>query len=208
MKISKVKRILEIFLLIRNSKNAYQSLNSTVGELVRTLWAAVNEITQTITDLCKSLCEGFNERILPSLKESYNVIETVLTELFDEIVSVATKLFEHLIESLKKFEKEFKQINQTISEAFQKVSKFSGEQFAVLQRELEDIYKLIVDHLKSLPGLDVVKEKYQEVNNSFSLKWTCDFSKMSINVFLSFCSCYSKFHTMVPKNSRNTRQRL
>lgn len=146
-----------------NSKSAYQSLDNTVGDLLRTLWAHINEITQIITDLCKTLCDEFCESILPSLKESYNKIESVLTDLFDEIVTVSANLFEHLIKSLKKFEKEFQQINQTISEASQKVSKFLGEQLQVLRRELENIYKLIVDHLKSLPGLDVLKEKYQEV---------------------------------------------
>lgn len=104
---------------------------------------------------------------MPSLQESYNKIESILTDLFDEIVSVSANSLERLIESLKKFGKEFNQINQTISEACQKVSKFLGEQSQRLRRELEDFYKLIVDHLKSLPGLDVLKEKYQEVKQIF-----------------------------------------
>lgn len=134
-----------------------------MGELLRTLMAHFHQITKTITDFFKSLYDGFNERILPSLKESYNQIEKVLMDLFDEILAVAANLFERLVESLKKFEKDFKQISQTISESSKKVTKFLGEQFEALQRELEDLYKLIMDYLKSLPGFDVLKEKYQEV---------------------------------------------
>lgn len=125
--------------------------------------AHFNQITKTITDFFKSLYDGFNERILPSLKESYNQVEKVLMDLFDEILALAAGLFERLVESLKKFEKDFKQISQTISETSKKMTKFLGEQFEALQRELEDLYKLIVDYFKTLPGFDVIKEKYQEV---------------------------------------------
>lgn len=44
-----------------------------------------------------------------------------------------------------------------------KASKFVGEQLEAFQRELADIYQLIVDYFKSLPGFDAIKEKYQEV---------------------------------------------
>lgn len=125
--------------------------------------AHFNQISKTITDFFKSLYDGFNERILPSLKESYNQIEKVLMDLFDEILSSAATLFERLVASLKKFENDFKQISQTISETSKKATKFLGEQFEAIQREIEDLYKLIVDYIKSLPGFDVIKDKYQEV---------------------------------------------
>lgn len=175
--------------------------------------AHFKEITKTITDFFKSLYDSFNERILPSLKESYNHVEKILMDLFDEILVVAANLSERLVEALKKFEKDFKQISQTISETSKKVTKFLGEQFEALQRELEDIYKLIVDYFKSLPGFDALKEKYQEVNDMFFFlilrPFTVEFFKMIENIFfLSFCcSCYSEFHTVIPKNSRNTMQK-
>lgn len=84
-------------------------------------------------------------------------------DLFDEILSSAATLFERLVASLKKFENDFKQISQTISETSKKATKFLGEQFEAIQREIEDLYKLIVDYIKSLPGFDVIKDKYQEV---------------------------------------------
>lgn len=145
------------------SKSTYKTLNNTVGELLRTLLAHFNQITKTITEFFKSLYDGFNERILPSLKESYNQIEKVLSDLSDEILAVVSNLFERLVESLKKYEKDFKQISESISEQTKKLSKFLGEQLQALQRELEDLYKLILDYLKSLPGFEALKQKYQEV---------------------------------------------
>lgn len=147
------------------SQNTYKTLNKTVGELLRTLIEHFSQISKTITDFFKNLYDGFHERILPSLKESYTQIEKVLTDLFDEIVAVAANLFERFVEHLKKFEGEFKNISQSVSEASKKASKFISEQVAVIQREFEDIYKLIMDYLKSLPGIDTLKEKYQEVRS-------------------------------------------
>lgn len=127
--------------------------------------AHFNQICKTITDFFKSLYDGFNESILPTLKESYNQIEKVLLDLFDEVLSSAAGLLERLIASLKKYENDFKQISQSISETSKKAIKFLGEQFEALQRELEDLYKLLVDYFKSLPGFDVIKQKYQEVRD-------------------------------------------
>lgn len=127
--------------------------------------AHFNQICKTITDFFKNLYDGFNESILPTLKESYNQIEKVLLDLFDEVLSSAAGLLERLIASLKKYENDFKQISQSISETSKKAIKFLGEQFEALQRELEDLYKLLVDYFKSLPGFDVIKQKYQEVRD-------------------------------------------
>lgn len=139
-------------------------MNKTVGELLRTLIEHFHQISKTITELFKNLYDGFNERILPSLKESYNQIEKVLSDLFAELLATASHFFEKLIESLKKFEGEFKKIGASVSEAAKKASKFVLDQWAAIQHEIEDIYKLILDYLKSLPGSDTLKEKWQEVS--------------------------------------------
>lgn len=123
-----------------------------------------HQISKTINDFLKQLYDGFNERILPSLKESYNHIEQTLSSLFDELLKSIHHLFDKLVDALKSFEGDFKAIGQSVSEWAKKVGKVLKEQWAIVQRELEDIYKLIVDHLKSLPGLEVIKEKYNEVS--------------------------------------------
>lgn len=90
-----------------HSQNTYKTLNQTVGELLRTLMTHFQQISKTITDFFKNLYDGFIERILPSLKESYSQIEKGLMDLFDEVLSAATNFFERLVDSLKKFENEW-----------------------------------------------------------------------------------------------------
>lgn len=161
-----MKKFTYTFLLFYSQKT-YETLNKTVGELLRTLIEQFDQVSKTINEFLKQLYDGFNERILPSLKESYSHIEQTLSSLFDELLSSIAHLFEKLVEALKKFEEDFKKIGKSVGEWSKKVSKVFNEQWAIVQRELEDIYKLIVDHLKSFPGLESIKEKYNEVSRVF-----------------------------------------
>lgn len=142
---------------------------------MRTLVEHFNKISKTVTDLFKQLYDGFNERILPSLKESFAHIEQALTNLYDETVNLLLHLFDKLVESLKKFEEDFKKIGKTVAEFFKKAGKHFNELFTVIQRNLEDLYKLVLDYVKALPGLEALKEKYTEVSfdffSIFSLKY-------------------------------------
>lgn len=151
-----IKELVDLF------KKTYETLNKTVGELLRTLVEQFNQVSKTINEFFKHLYDGFNERILPSLKDSYNHIEQTLNSLLDELITSLSHLFERLVESLKKFEDDFKKIGKSASEWSKNTGKILSEQWTIVQRELEDIYKLILDHLKSLPGLEGLKEKYNE----------------------------------------------
>lgn len=126
-----------------------------------------NQISKTINEFFKHLYDGFNERILPSLKESYNHIEQVLSNLFDELLSSLHHLFDRLVDTLKRFEEDFKKISKSANDWSKKAAKTLGEQWAIVLREIEDVYKLFIDHLKSFPGIEVLKEKYNEVSSFF-----------------------------------------
>lgn len=110
--------------------------------------------------------DAFNEKILPILKDTYNHIVEALSHLFDEILNTIVNLFSRLIDSLKKFEEDFKKIGKSVNEWAQKMAQIFNEQWAIVRREFEDIVKLIVDYVKALPGLEVIKEKYNEVSQS------------------------------------------
>lgn len=145
-------------------------MNRTIGELLRTLGELFSKISKTLNDLFKQLYDGFNERILPALKDSFNHIIQALTGLYDEFVKVALDLFHRVIDSLKKFEKDFKDIGKTASESFNKAAKAINETFSALQKEFEDLYKLVIDYIKSLPGLDVLKAEYDKVSEKYKRK--------------------------------------
>lgn len=149
------------------SKKTFELLNKTVGEILRTLVSHFEKISKTITDLFKHLYDGFHERILPSLRETWAQIEQSLLNLYDEVVNAVIHLFESLVDTLKRFEEDFKKIEKTVAEWLKKVSKTLAEQLAILQKEYEDLYKLVVDYIKALPGLETLKEKYNEVSTYY-----------------------------------------
>lgn len=140
-------------------------MNKTVGEILRTLVENFNQIAKTINEFFKQLYDGFNERILPSLKESYSHVEQVLSSLFEELLSGVHILFDRLVDSLKKFEDDFKKISKLAVESSVKFSRLIGDKWSVVQGELEDLLKLVGDYLKSLPGIESIKEKYNEVSS-------------------------------------------
>lgn len=152
--------------LVELLKKVYESLNKTIGELLRTLIENFNQMSKTINEFFKQLYDAFNERILPVLKDSYTHIVDTLSHLFDELLNSVVNLFGRVIDSLKKFEEDFKKIGKSVNEWAQKVGQIFNEQWAVIRRELEDMYKLIADYIKSLPGIDAIKEKYQEVSRT------------------------------------------
>jgi len=177
-----IKELVELY------KKVYETLNKTVGELLRTLIEQFNQISKTINEFLKQLYDGFNERILPSLKDSYNHIEQTLSGLFDELLSAVHHLFERLVEALKKFEDDFKKIGKTVGEWSKNVTKVLNEQWTVIKRELEDIYKLIIDHLKSLPGLEGIKEKYNEFVQRIPVSDVEEFKKLAEKAFATLKS--------------------
>jgi len=151
-----IKQLVELF------KKTYDALNKTVGEILRTLIENFNQLAKTINEFFKQLYDAFNERILPTLRDSYNAVTDALSNLFDELLNAFVNLFSKLIEALKKFETDFKNIGKSVNEWAQKVSQILNEQWVIIRRELEDILKLITDYIKGLPGLEAIKEKYNE----------------------------------------------
>lgn len=114
----------------------------------------------------KQLYDAFNEHILSTLKESYTHIEQVLSSLFDELLDVVSHLFERLVNTLKKFEDDFKKIGNIARERSKEIAQIINKQWANVKRELDDICKLINEYINSFPGLEVIKEKYQEVSST------------------------------------------
>lgn len=148
-------------------------MNKTVGELLRAVIDLHNNVTKTLTDLFKQLYDAYNSKILPSLKESFNQIAEEGTKLYDEIVSAAVEVLHRVVESLKKFEGDFKKIGKTVSESFTKFSKLVSEAVTSLQKELVEFRKLVSDYIKSLPGLESLKEKFDEVSVFFVSYFHC-----------------------------------
>lgn len=145
------------------SRDTYDTLNKSVGEIVRTLIDHFNKATQILTDLFKQLYEGFNEKILPSLKESLNRVELILRDLYEEALRVALDLFERFIDILKKHEEDLKKLGESARNWLRKWAEGANKYTDAIRQEVEQIWNLILDTIKSSPGLESIRERVQEV---------------------------------------------
>lgn len=141
-------------------------MNKAIAEILKTLTEQYQKTIKILTDLYKQLYDGFNERILPQLKDSFKSIEQILRNIYDETVNLGLHLFEKVLEQLKKYEDDFKKLGQVTVEWAKKISEAATKYFDLLRQEINDLYQLVVDGLKSLPGFDVLKEKAQELYKS------------------------------------------
>lgn len=132
-----------------------------LGEQFEVLQALCQRVFQEATT-------AFNERILPELKKFYDAMQAMLEELISQGTKWATAAFERAAKALKAFEDDFNKISQAFKELtggiFEAVAQYVNE----IIEEVKAIYMQFREALKTLPGLETLKEKYNEYFTQFS----------------------------------------
>jgi phage-related protein len=111
----------------------------------------------------QNLYEAFKEKILPALKDLFSKFETIFYSAYEETVSLVTAVIERVAKALKSFEVDFNKISETVSDLLKNTASALSKYTETLEKEIRDIYKLIVDIIQNLPGLETFKEQYEEV---------------------------------------------
>lgn len=119
-------------------------------------------------NMCTELSTAFNERILPELKKFYNSLQTLLEELMSQGTKIVTALLERASKALKSFEEDFNKISQSFKDITGGIFESITQYVNGIIDEVKAIYENVRETLKSLPGLDALKTKYDEYFTSFS----------------------------------------
>lgn len=120
-------------------------------------------MNETLTEFYNDVRKSFNDNILPALKETYTNVERIIMAFAEEAVRLIGDFVERVVKSMKAFEEDFAKIGGVISEQFKKIAAIFNKYFDTIRKEVNDFYQLIVDNLKTLPGLDEIKAKLREV---------------------------------------------
>lgn len=120
-----------------------------------------NKISATATEFYKSLLETFTQKILPALKEVYGKVEQALFAMYQETFDILSAVCERTLKALKVFEEDFNKVGKVFSEIFKNFATAAAKWIEVLRKEIKDIYDLVSNYFKTLPGLDFIKEKYE-----------------------------------------------
>lgn len=81
----------------------------------------------------------------------------------DETMRLVSEFVERCVEGMKAFEDDFAKIGATVSEQFKKIATIFNKYFETIRKEINDLYQILVDNLKTLPGLEEVKNRLKEV---------------------------------------------
>lgn len=139
---------------------------------MNTLIEHIKKINQTITEFYKDVVEAFKEKILPALKETYSNVERIMMAFVDETIRFVSEFVERCVQGMKAFEEDFAKIGATVSEQFKKVAAIFNKYFETIRKEINDLYQILVDNLKTLPALEEVKNRLKEVRMFGSISTT------------------------------------
>lgn len=128
--------------------------------------------------------QGFNEKILPALQETYTNVERIIMAFAEEAMRLVGEFAQRVAQSMKAFEEDFAKIGATVSEQFKKIAAIFNKYFETIRKEIKDLYQIILDNLKTLPGLDEVKNRIKEV--TLSVQQIHMQSRLKLNFFFSF----------------------
>lgn len=135
-----------------------------LGEILKTLSAHFEQTSKVLNDLGKQLYESYTEKIQPALKQTLTNIESILRTIYEELYNIAITWAEKLYERLKEID--LTELNKAISKLINQLSKTFGGYLELISNEISEIYELILDQLRALPGLDTIKEKLKELYNT------------------------------------------
>lgn len=136
-------------------------LSKTFGEFYNIAMENFKKISAVATEFYKSVLDTFQQKILPAFKEIQAKIEQALFAIYQDTIDLLSAVFERTMKALKVFEEDFNKVGKVFSEVFKNFASAAAKWIEVLRKEIKDIYDLVSNYIKTLPGLDFIKEKYE-----------------------------------------------
>lgn len=133
---------------------------------MKTLIEHIKKVNETINEFYKDVVQAFNEKILPALKDTYTNVERIMMAFLDETMRLVTEFVERIVRDMKAFEEDFAKFGATVSEQFKKIAAIFNKYFETVRKEINDLYQILLDNLKTLPALDEVKNRLKEVSGN------------------------------------------
>lgn len=135
---------------------AFNSLTEAIQQQWSTIEAAVRQFyEQALT--------AFNERILPEIQKLYRSLQQLVSEVYEQTIKLLSAAFERVTKALKTFEEDFNKISKAIRDATGNSFEAIGQYIKDITQEIKDLIELFKSQIQTLPGVDYLKEKYNEL---------------------------------------------
>lgn len=153
------------------SKSIYGTVAKTVGEIVHTVTEHAKKITAVLTEFYDQLEAAFREKVLPALRTAVQNIESILSTVYEDTLDLALAIIERVIKALRQFEPDFAKFGKKIATFVKQYTDLIDKYFEWARNEYNEISKLLAESAKELPGLEFLREKYQEVCKRIVFLW-------------------------------------
>lgn len=131
--------------------------------IVESFSQVYEKVYATVSELYEKFVETFKEKILPELQAIYGQIQKLVLNAYEDTVKLLTATFERVAKALKSVEEDFNRIAKAVSEIFQTLSELITQYLEIVKQEMNNLCQLFKDQLAQIPGIDVIRAKYEEI---------------------------------------------
>lgn len=149
--------------------NIYEKVSKIFDTFVSTFTDAYKKIYDIVYAFYKEFEQTFNEKLLPDLKALYSSMQQLVFQAYEDTVKLVTATFSRVAKALKSFEEDFNKISKAISEIFNELSNLVNDVVNVVKQEMDQICKTVQEFIKQIPGIEFLKEQYNEIMTGWGL---------------------------------------
>lgn len=137
-----------------------------MSEIVHTVVEHAKRTGELIGEFYGNLANAFVERILPALNTALTNIEAIITNVYEETQNVVLAVVERGIKALQHFEPDFAKIGKPLADFAKQLTDIVDKYFQWAHNEYTELYKLLSESLRELPGIEFVQDKLKEVSDA------------------------------------------
>ena len=150
--------------------NVTTQLLENFNNLTKVFGENLHKLDEMIREFYGAFIKTFNEKILPDLQKLYESVQNFVFSMYENSVKLLTATFERVAKALKTFEEDFNKIAKSFSEITSQVYEAVSSYITAFTQEMKDLFEMLSQQIQSFPGVDLVKEKYDELFGGYNLK--------------------------------------
>lgn len=136
----------------------------SVADIVHVVAEYAKRTTDLLTNFYGQLSTAIQERVVPALHKAATNIVAVLNKVHEEFVNLALAITERAIKAVRQFAPDLAKIGKPLAELGQQVAESVDHYFQWASREYKEIYELLAQSVRELPGLEYLQDKLKEVS--------------------------------------------
>ncbi|XP_063229927.1 apolipophorins [Bacillus rossius redtenbacheri] len=150
-------------------KELSQYLNQMVGrarqgaaEVLEAITETVRAVTERLEKLHDAATEAW-EKLLPELRKAYEKVVEVTTGVLEDVQTVLLAYARTVAKIVQNHEDDLKKLVSVVADVLEEIGKVIGKTVIQLRNDVRDMVHSIIEQIKKLPKLDVLKEKWNQI---------------------------------------------